>query len=178
MKIRFQKIRTHTWWPQNYQWISFRKIIRKVFRARWWAELCIVRSYFRLFYRFYDTLLKDVEYDYIERENELTGNIMSIYRCRYQDCTREFNRAWNLLNHANMHKGCRPFPCQIWDHSFTQKGNLKKHQMTHLMPELKNRKRYIWKYWGKGYTEKYNYRVSFLLSLASAKRWMVAKIVL
>ena len=42
---------------------------------------------------------------------------------------------------------------------FTQKGNLKKHLKTHMMPDVESRKRYKCEFWASSYTERYNYKV-------------------
>ena len=43
----------------------------------------------------------------------------------YENCGKEFIKAWNFLDHFRMHQGVRPFVWELWDKSFTQKGNLK-----------------------------------------------------
>jgi hypothetical protein len=91
------------------------------------------------------------------------GSKQTIYCCRFEDCTKEFTRTNNILDHLRMHAGIKPFN---WSHclkSFTQKCNLNKHLKTHLVPEMKNRKRYKCNYCDACYTERYNYKVSTLL---------------
>jgi hypothetical protein len=107
----------------------------------------------------YLKLLEGFNYEHHQTISEKSGKAQSSYQWMFEGCKKTFNRAWNLLNHANMHKGVKPYKCQMWDKSFTQKGNLKKHITTHLLPDLKNRKRYLCHVCGKSYTEKYNYKV-------------------
>ena len=45
--------------------------------------------------------------------------------CGYDNCEKEFIKAWNFLDHFRMHQGVRPFVWNICNKSFTQKGNLK-----------------------------------------------------
>lgn len=108
----------------------------------------------------YLQLLSGFDYKHVEVEDPDTGKTSTAYKCMYEECGKQFSRAWNLLNHARMHEGVKPYACQICHKSFTQKGNLKKHMMTHLLPQIENRKRYKCEFCSKGYTEKYNYMVS------------------
>mmetsp|Transcript_40953 Transcript_40953/g.47053 ORF Transcript_40953/g.47053 Transcript_40953/m.47053 type:complete len:184 (+) Transcript_40953:767-1318(+) len=61
----------------------------------------------------YLKLLEGFNYRSEEETNLKTGKVQSVYRCLYNGCNKEFNRAWNLLNHANMHKGVKPYVCQM-----------------------------------------------------------------
>lgn len=104
-------------------------------------------------------LLKDFEYITEERTNEADGKPSTVYICRYNNCNKEFTRTWNILDHARMHKGVKPFHCNFCNKGFTQKGNLKKHVKTHLVPDVEGRKRYRCDVCGSSYTERYNYKV-------------------
>lgn len=113
----------------------------------------------------YLNLLKDYEYKVTTEKDAYTKGKIQAYKCLYNKCGKTFTRAWNLLNHARMHQGVKPFACQICHKSFTQRGNLKKHMMIHLLPKAEDRKRYKCDKCGKGYTEKYNYMVSLTLKI-------------
>ena len=80
----------------------------------------------------YLKLLQNYEYEYTTEVNASTGNFQAIYWCRFHGCDRKFTRAWNLLHHARIHRGEKPYLCQMWTKQFAQKGNLKKHISVHL----------------------------------------------
>lgn len=88
------------------------------------------------------------------------------YFCEYEGCGKEFNKTWNLLDHVRMHVGIRPYECNICHHTFTQKGNLKKHNLIqHSHRSLKERKRFKCKTCNKRYTERYNLVVSLIIRM-------------
>lgn len=87
-------------------------------------------------------LLKDYEYETVTRGGEVDDKPITIYICKYENCNKEFTRTWNILDHARMHKGVKPFQCHLCVKTFTQKGNLKKHLKTHMLPDVESRKRY------------------------------------
>lgn len=95
------------------------------------------------------------------------GNRHTIYCCRFENCSKEFTRTNNILDHLRMHAGIRPFKWGSCSRSFTQKWNLNKHMKTHLVPEMNMRKRYRCPHWDAWYTERYNYRVSALSKIIS-----------
>jgi len=106
-----------------------------------------------------ETILKNYDY-FVEKKETSDGKVQSVYICDYKDCRQEFMRKGNLLDHAYMHAGIRPFSCPNCDKNFTQKSNLKKHMKVHLKPELEQRKRFFWELWESSYTERYNYKVN------------------
>lgn len=55
--------------------------------------------------------------------------------------------------------GIQAHYCQYCNRFFTQKGNLKKHLRQHTQPNVVDRKRFVWKFCNKGYTERYNLNV-------------------
>lgn len=86
--------------------------------------------------------LKEYPYSSEYRTNEKNGKMLIVYICRHEGCDKEFMRTWNLLDHARMHKGIRPFLCDFCNKSFTQKGNLRKHLLQHYQPSLNERRKY------------------------------------
>ena len=108
----------------------------------------------------YDELLKPFKYEKLVEKDAAHDKKKITYKCRYEECNKRFTKTWNLLDHMRMHEGIRPFKCQNCPKSFTQKGNLKKHQIQHTLSSLKERKRFKCDICYKGYTEKYNLEVS------------------
>lgn len=105
-------------------------------------------------------LLKDYEYTTEEKVPAGEDKPVTVYICKYKNCNKEFTRTWNILDHARMHKGVKPYQCNYCMKTFTQKGNLRKHLKTHVMPSLDQRKRYKCEFCDSSYTERYNYKVS------------------
>lgn len=87
-------------------------------------------------------LLKEYEYETKTRIEAGDDKPTIVYVCKYKNCSKEFTRTWNILDHARMHKGIKPYQCDFCSKGFTQKGNLRKHMKTHLLPEVEQRKRY------------------------------------
>ena len=105
----------------------------------------------------YDELLKPFRHEKVKEWSEEQNRFNIYYICRYEDCNREFTKTWNLLDHVRMHEGIKPFACQLWGKTFTQKGNLRKHNIVqHSAETLENRKKFRCYIWEKGYTERYN----------------------
>ena len=101
-------------------------------------------------------------YEKIKNWDEHQNKCRISYVCKYEGCNKDFNKTWNLLDHVRMHEGIKPFVCDIWAKSFTQKGNLKKHNIVqHSSDSLEQRKKYKWDHWDKSYTERYNLIVSW-----------------
>ena len=105
-------------------------------------------------------LLKEFEYDTEMRKVDGEDKPQTIYIWKFDNCNKEFNRTWNILDHARMHKGVKPYKCDFCLKQFTQKGNLRKHLKTHLIPSIDQRKRYKWEVCESSYTERYNYKVN------------------
>lgn len=107
----------------------------------------------------YDEMLKHYQYQKYVEIDEVTHKEKVTYICKYNEWNKVFTKTWNLLDHVRMHEGIRPFQCKHCPKSFTQKGNLKKHQIQHTIATLKERKRFKCHICNKGYTEKYNLEV-------------------
>eukprot|EP00345_Euplotes_harpa_P010071 CAMPEP_0168335168 /NCGR_PEP_ID=MMETSP0213-20121227/10739_1 /TAXON_ID=151035 /ORGANISM="Euplotes harpa, Strain FSP1.4" /LENGTH=74 /DNA_ID=CAMNT_0008340025 /DNA_START=468 /DNA_END=692 /DNA_ORIENTATION=- len=56
-------------------------------------------------------ILKDFEYEIVMRKNEATGNWNTVYRCKYKNCDKIMERTWNMIDHARMHQGIKPYKC-------------------------------------------------------------------
>ena len=105
----------------------------------------------------YEKLLKPFRHEKVKIWDQALGRFKISYICKYDECNKEFTKTWNLLDHVRMHEGIKPFVCKIWDKTFTQKGNLKKHGIIqHSTKSLKERKKFKCKLWNKRYTERYN----------------------
>ena len=110
----------------------------------------------------YEKLLEPFRHEKVKTWDQALGRFKISYICKYDECNKEFTKTWNLLDHVRMHEGIKPFVCKIWDKTFTQKGNLKKHNMIqHSTKSLKERKKFKCKLWNKRYTERYNLVVRF-----------------
>ena len=70
-------------------------------------------------------VLKNWEYSLRYDNVGLTTRKRRVIICGFENCGKEFIKAWNFLDHFRMHQGVRPFEWDIWNKSFTQKGNLK-----------------------------------------------------
>ena len=112
-------------------------------------------------------LLRKFEYETVLRNVDGEDKPQTIYICKFDNCNKEFTRTWNILDHARMHKGVKPFSCDFCLKQFTQKGNLRKHLKTHLIPSINQRKRYKCEYCDSSYTERYNYKVSLIWRLSA-----------
>ena len=106
-------------------------------------------------------LLKQYNWKIEKRINE-KGSEATIYICQYENWRREFTRTWSIIDHVRMHEGVRPYTCKHWGRTYTQKGNMLKHMRRHNEKGLEKKKKFNWELWHRGYTEKYNLKVSFI----------------
>ncbi|CAI2384580.1 unnamed protein product [Moneuplotes crassus] len=104
----------------------------------------------------YENLLKPFKHEKKMVTTPLTGRETTLYVCKYGDCNKAYTKIWNLVDHARMHEGIKPYSCRICHQSFTQKGNLKKHLKLHDFPTVKERRRFQCKICHKKYTQSYN----------------------
>ena len=109
----------------------------------------------------YEQLLKPFRYEKVKHWDSSQRRHRISYFCRYAGWDKEFIKTWNLLDHVRMHEGVKPFICNLWGKTFTQKGNLIKHNIVqHSSESLEERKKFRCNVWDKGYTERYNLIVS------------------
>ena len=54
-------------------------------------------------------LLQNFEYSTEVRTDDADGKEVAIYICKYNNCNKEFTRTWNILDHARVHMGVKPF---------------------------------------------------------------------
>lgn len=104
-------------------------------------------------------VLKDCQYSLRYDQVGNTNRKRRVIIWGHTLCWKEFVKAWNFLDHYRMHIGIKPFDCEVWGKSFTQKGNLKKHQRQHNREDVRDRKVHACHLCNKSYTERYNLRV-------------------
>ena len=106
-------------------------------------------------------ILEDYDYETVQRYNSITDTVTTVYKCTFHGCGKEMETTWNMLDHARMHKGVKPFKWNYCDKRFTQKGNMRKHSRLHLTPNVESRRKYSCKFCSSKFTETYNLMVRF-----------------
>ena len=91
--------------------------------------------------------------------NPKTGRQVKKLVCKVAGWDKVFEKKWNFKDHIRMHMGEKPYTCEYCGKSFTQKGNLIKHNRQHAFTDLKSRKIHEWSICHKKFTEKYNLKV-------------------
>ncbi|CAI2366042.1 unnamed protein product [Moneuplotes crassus] len=104
----------------------------------------------------YKELLRPYRHKVVSVGDIVSGSFKQVYQCGYSNCTKQFSKTWNLVDHLRMHEGIKPYKCHICYKLFTQKGNLQKHLKQHVITDVEQRKKFRCDYCGKGYTERYN----------------------
>ena len=69
----------------------------------------------------YERLLMPFKHEKVKTWNNIHTKSKITYICKYNDCNKEFDKTWNMLDHVRMHEGIRPYSCKICKNSFTQK---------------------------------------------------------
>ena len=111
-------------------------------------------------YEMYDLLLQPYQCDCVKTTTNSNQKEKYVYICRYGRCNRLFTKGWNILDHVRMHEDLRPYQCEFWSRAFTQKCNLTKHRQRHIVADIKDRKKFRCSVCDKGFTERFNLRVS------------------
>ena len=107
----------------------------------------------------YLELLKPYRYERREEGGDFLHKVAYKYICKYNNCDKNFTKAWNFLDHVRMHEGIKPYQCNNCEKEFVQKCNLKKHFRRHLSETLEERKVFKCSVCRKGFTERYNLKV-------------------
>lgn len=94
--------------------------------------------------------------------NKKTNRKLKRMVCKVPGCDKIFEKKWNFKDHIRMHMGLTPYICKECGKSFTQRGNLVKHERQHKFKSLKARKVHKCSVCSKCFTEKYNLKVSSL----------------
>ncbi|CAI2387587.1 unnamed protein product [Moneuplotes crassus] len=104
----------------------------------------------------YENLLKPFQHEKRTQALPVSGKPITIYICKYEGCNKEYTKIWNLVDHARMHEGIRPYECSFCSRAFTQKVNLKKHLKQHEHKNIEERRKFQCNICNKRYTERYN----------------------
>jgi len=87
-----------------------------------------------------DYLLDDHPHSIQYFTNPKTGRKVKKLVCMMEGCSKVFEKKWNFKDHIRMHRGEKPYRCNMCEKAFTQKGNLAKHKRQHEFSDLKSRK--------------------------------------
>ena len=58
---------------------------------------------------------------------------INIFKCPYENCDKFFNTQYRLDIHKLIHKGIKPYKCDLCEKTFTEQGTLRTHLVTHSM---------------------------------------------
>ena len=110
--------------------------------------------------KMYYELLKPYKHRRIQSFDHKTQTHKYVYICTYENWDKEFTKGWNILDHVRMHENIKPYQWDGCERAFTQKWNLTKHYRRHLITRLRDRKRFFCQVCRKGFTERYNLKVT------------------
>lgn len=61
--------------------------------------------------------------------NPITKRQSKTFKCNFPGCSSTFNKSSNMKNHLYKHNLNDHFKCSTCGHKFTQKGNLRRHEL-------------------------------------------------
>lgn len=56
---------------------------------------------------------------------------LNIFNCPFENCNKFFNTQYRLDIHMMIHKGIKPYKCELCNKTFTEQGTLRTHLVTH-----------------------------------------------
>ena len=57
----------------------------------------------------YEKLLKPFKHEIVKIWSQAHTKFKSTYICKYDNCCKEFEKVWNMLDHVRMHEGIKPY---------------------------------------------------------------------
>jgi len=91
--------------------------------------------------------ISEASYDKLSQENQIKASISNKgsvverrkpFICFLETCQKAFSQYSSLQKHERIHRGEKPFVCQICGQAFTQNSNLKRHENIHKGEKLYN----------------------------------------
>lgn len=101
-------------------------------------------------------ILKAYDYEIVYKYMPETNEHKMVFKCTYHNCNKLLETSWNMLDHARMHKGIKPYKCAYCSKTFTQKGNMRKHAKLHMTATVQERRKFQCRLCPSKFTEGYN----------------------